>query len=494
MSSTNGRKVLAIGLDAAEPSLIRQLMKQGLMPGLVELANEGCWVRVQAPAYIGSGSVWPTFMTGTPPTVHGRYSEWIWRPATMGLERYHGRDLVPFWKKLDERGFPVGVLDVPFATPVGLEKGFEVAEWWAHDSVLGGTQSGPENIGALLKELPPHPLSLKRQDAVRPNDPVGLRQLAADSTEGVRRRGVLAQRLIDQTQPALVLVVFPETHHAGHQMWHTAASDHALYRNQGFTSEPLLNDVYREIDRQIAKLAANSPKDTTVLVFSLHGMKAAFGSPAFLPQLLCARGFSQITNWSSQSWSERRRSLLAGLKNRAPLSVRQFYYKFAPAAAIQQIARPTMLPIYNWRKTRAFSLPTDQYGWIRINLEGREAQGSVPLARYNETQDDLESMLRQLKDHNGELLVREVVRTVTNGAETLSHQIPDLVVHWNDAAFAPGLRIENTDFESRPVGIKTGQHSLDGFCVIKGRAKIDLGTSILAEDMGSLIGKLLVGL
>jgi predicted AlkP superfamily phosphohydrolase/phosphomutase len=491
MSSNDDLKVLAIGLDAAEPSLIQQLMKDGSMPGLATLASEGRWFRVAAPAHIGSGCVWPTFITGTPPTEHGRYSEWIWRPEEMSLERYHGRDLDPFWKRLDEKGIAVGVLDVPFATPVGLKSGFEVSEWWSHDSVLESTQSGPEKIDALLKDIPAHPLSLKRQGAVKPNDPPALRQLTKDSNEGVRRRGALVQHLIDHTLPALALIVFPETHHTGHQMWHTVASEHPLYRSQNlFSSEPLLREVYREIDFQITNLAAKAG-DAVVMVFSLHGMKAGLGSPVFLQQVLCMRGFSQISSWSSQSWSERRWSMLAGLKKRSPKLVKNLYYKLTPQLAIQQVARPTMLPVYDWQKTRAFSLPTDQYGWIRINLKGREAKGSVPPASYCETLDELEEMLTQLKNSEGELLVRDVVRTLANDVMALHHRIPDLVVHWSDAAFSSRLRIDNTPFESQPAGIKTGQHALDGFCVMRGGPN-DLGTSMQAQDMGRLITQMLM--
>ena len=490
MSSNNGLKVLAIGLDAAEPSLIQQMINEGSMPGLEELAANGRWLRVDAPAHIGSGSVWPTFITGTAATDHGRYSEWIWRPEKMSLERYHGRDLMPFWKKLDDKGIAVGVLDVPFATPIGLKSGFEVSEWWAHDSVLESMQSGPEKVASLIKEVPVHPLSLKRQASVRPNDADAMKQLVVDSNEGIRRRALLAQHLIDSTHPSFALIVFPETHHAGHQLWHTVAPDHPIYEEQDLSlSEPLMREVHREIDRQIAKLTSKVDGDTIVMVFSLHGMKAVFGAPVFLQQLLCYHGFSQIADWNSQTWPERRWSMLAGIKKRAPFFVRDLYYKLTPEKAIQQVARPTMLPVYDWQRTRAFSLPTDQYGWIRINLKGREASGSVMLSEYNETRDALEAMLQNLKDSDGQMLVRKVVRTALDEGEALQHKLPDLVVHWHDAAFAPRLRIANTNLEFQSAGIKTGQHALDGFCVMKGGPK-DLGASLRAQDMGDLITRM----
>ena len=102
MGPINGAKVLAIGIDAAESTLVRQLIEQNEMPALKSLLADGQWFRVQSPAHIGSGAVWPTFMTGTEATTHGVYSEWSWRPETMSLSRYNGRHLTPFWKVLAE--------------------------------------------------------------------------------------------------------------------------------------------------------------------------------------------------------------------------------------------------------------------------------------------------------------------------------------------------------------------------------------------------------
>ena len=129
MSRHNGGRVLAIGLDATEPALIRRLIGQDEMPALKSLLAEGRWMRVQSPAHIGSGTVWPTFMTGKEPSAHGVYGEWCWQPETMSLFRFDGRNLKPFWKTLSEKGISVGVLDPPFARFVGVTEGFEIIDW-----------------------------------------------------------------------------------------------------------------------------------------------------------------------------------------------------------------------------------------------------------------------------------------------------------------------------------------------------------------------------
>ena len=66
MKRNNRRRVLAIGLDAVEPVLIRRLIEQRQLPALNSLLQEGKWLLVDSPADIGSGCVWPTFATPIP--------------------------------------------------------------------------------------------------------------------------------------------------------------------------------------------------------------------------------------------------------------------------------------------------------------------------------------------------------------------------------------------------------------------------------------------
>src|SRR5215204_6009571 len=113
MASYKGPRVLAIGIDAAEASLARQLIEQGKLPALSSLLQQGCWLTVNSPAEIGSGTVWPTLMGGADPATHGIYSQWSWRPESMELMRFHGAPIAPFWKRLAEQNIDVGIFDVP---------------------------------------------------------------------------------------------------------------------------------------------------------------------------------------------------------------------------------------------------------------------------------------------------------------------------------------------------------------------------------------------
>ena len=489
MSTGRGSSVLAIGIDAAESTLVRQLIEQNEMPALKALLDGGQWFRVQSPAPIGSGTVWPTFITGVEPTTHGVYSEWSWQPGVMGLSRYHGRQLTPFWKRQAEQNIRIGTFDIPFAQPVGLSEGFEVSEWWAHDSTGAGLQVGPKQVASIVNSSPAHPLSANRFVNTTPNSQSDLKALSEACIEGARLRGTLARALIEQTSPQLSLIVFPEIHHAGHQMWHTVNPHHRLYAGRKLkVVEPALKDIYRAVDAQIAGLIDSRVSSEAILVFALHGMRPALGFPAFLGPLLCELGFSRIASLSSQSWRGRTLSLLAETKRRTPDNLKKLYYKLTPTTATHKLARPTMLPQYDWTNTRAFSLPTDQYGWIRVNLVGREAKGSVPLDEYDDTCAQLKKLLLSLVNDEGQPLVRDVVSTAENAKHALANPLPDLVVHWEDAAFAWPLKIRNSHVQVEPVARKsTGQHASEGFCIFRGPGNNFSSGVVEAKDLGRLI-------
>ena len=487
IGTKNNSSVLAIGIDAAESTLVRQMIEQNELPALGSLLEDGKWLEVRSPSLIGSGCVWPTFLTGEEPTAHGIYSEWKWLPETMCLRRYQGHRLTPFWKSFAQQGVSIGVLDVPFAPPVGITRGFEVCEWWAHDSTAAGLRMGPDDIRSLVLESPPHPLGSNRFFTVTPESTNNVQALAAACCEGARLRGSLAKRLISEKTPQLSLVVFPEVHHAGHQLWHTVARHHPIYagrENNSGAFEGLLKNVHRAIDEQIGKLITSA---NTVMVFALHGMRPAFGFPAFLGPLLCERGFSRLSTLGSQSWTSRVQSAFATIKRNAPVPLKKLYYQTMPPTVTYKLARPTMLPAYDWQNTRAFCLPTDQYGWIRVNLRGREAEGIVA-AEYDELCVELEQMLVTLRSENGEQLVQNVTRTSANSLDARDNPLPDLVVHWHDAAFASSLKIKGSKVPTTMVSKKTtGQHASAGFCIYRGKDPVGLDSVIAAKDLWRLI-------
>jgi predicted AlkP superfamily phosphohydrolase/phosphomutase len=487
--------MLAIGLDAAEPWLVRKLIEQGQMPALKSLLDQGKWMRMGSTAFIGSGSVWPTFITGEDPGVHGVYGEWLWHPETMDITRYRGNNLAPFWKQLADKGVSLGILDVPFMPLIGLDDGFEISEWGPHDVVEGKTQIGPHHVAGLIAKEYRHPIWLGTSVA-GPHDHPNLKKLGEACLTGIRLRGAIAKKLLVQTRPQLAMIGFTEIHRSAHYLWHTAEPEHPIYRNNGIAklgiTRPTIEEIYIEVDRQIGELVKLVGDKTPVMVFSLHGMRPAHGAPGFLTPLLCEMGFARLADWSDQSWCERSRSLMAKVKRYMPAGLKKLYYMIASPGTAHRLARPNMLPLYDWSHTQAFALPTDQHGWIRINLKGREAKGIVPLAHYEEICRELAERLRSLTTDDGRPLVKDVMRP-PHAEDALRQPLPDLIIHWEDAVFASPLRIRGSAVKTEAVGRKyVGQHSLEGFCILRGTFGVADQEVLQGKDLHKLMINLLV--
>ena len=83
--------------------------------------------------------------------------------------------------------------------------------------------------------------------------------------------------------------------------------------------------------------------------------------------------------------------MVAAARGLAPPLLKTLYHRLVPAPMVARIAGPPdAMPPYDWSRTTAFPLPTDQHGWIRINLSGRERLGIVPPEAYEQACAELE--------------------------------------------------------------------------------------------------------
>ena len=496
MKTRNDRNVLAIGLDAAQPALVQQFIDEGSMPSLARLREEGKWLRVVSSADVGGGSVWATMMTGDDPGVHGFYTGWPWNPQSMSVSRATPDGLVPFWKQLEDAGVRVGVLDVPYSPLAGLRDGFEIIGWGPR-GVEAKVVAGPARIEEFLaKEFPPHPYYKEYLDPANPGHTQMLERVAAASINGARLRGDLAEALISKSQTRFTMVVFHETHFGGHHLWHLWEPDHPLFQQDDFPKPgPLprgLREIYQEVDRQIGRLVDTADGDTAVIVFSLHGMQASGGVAAMLGPFLCEQGYAQLR--STKSWPQRGADAFALAKKLAPRPLKRLYYRMTPGNMTMVMARPNVLPAYDWARTRAFALPTEQHGWIRINLQGRESEGIVPPEDYELLCRELEQLVRGMTNEDGQPLAHAVIRSVANVEAAMNLRTPDLIVNWADAALFSPLKIQGSCVESRTIGQKfTGQHGLEGFGVVRGPWAIDGCDTVFAKDLPELFRNVLIG-
>jgi predicted AlkP superfamily phosphohydrolase/phosphomutase len=489
--------VLAIGIDAAEAQLLRRLAGEGRLPAISALASVSGWGTVQSSAAIGSGSVWPTFMTGHLPHVHGCFGEYGWDPARMTLVREAHGHLRPFWIDLAAAGHTVAVVDVPFAPVVGREHLIEVANWGAHDWWGDNLQVLPSSIGESLRDVlaRPHPLAAGPVDSSGPDDVAGLRSVAQACREGAALRGDLALRILDIASPDLLLVVFPELHRASHLLWHTIDPSHPAWA-EGIGPLPGdvtrgLEDIVVAIDREVGRLVSHGNGARAVLVFSLHGMQPARGIPSFLGDVLERWGYAVRTPWWRRSARRHAGDLARAAKRAMPQSIKSAYYRRASRSLTRRLSQSSMpFPAWDWAGTRAFSIPSDQHGWVRVNLAGREACGVVRRTEYRAVCAEIGDRLLGLASREGPL-VRDVLMTDA-AAGGPPAPLPDLVVHWSPLTWRRKVQVLDPPLSTTPLGLKfVSQHADDGFFVGSGLAPGGWPPTVSATDLGVRIGRML---
>jgi predicted AlkP superfamily phosphohydrolase/phosphomutase len=87
----------------------------------------------------------------------------------------------------------------------------------------------------------------------------------------------------------------------------------------------------------------------------------------------------------------------------------------------------------DWGRTRAFALPGDHSGYIRLNLRGRERDGIVEPSEADALMDEIADGLATFRDPDGSPAVATTHRIAQQlGPGARLDRLPDLVVEWSD--------------------------------------------------------------
>ena len=137
------QKLIIIGLDGMEPTLVEKFMSEGKLQNLSKIKNTGTYARLQTTTPAISPVAWSSFMTGSNPSKHnifdflsrdtktylpdlssarigkpkkylsfGKYTIPLSKPEIKGL-----RKSIPFWNILGKQGIFSTILRVPITFP-----------------------------------------------------------------------------------------------------------------------------------------------------------------------------------------------------------------------------------------------------------------------------------------------------------------------------------------------------------------------------------------
>lgn len=504
--------VIAIGLDAADPSLIEAWMSQGHLKHLCSLYEQGTYTRLSNFDYYRAETPWTTFLTGCSPQKTGYWAPVKLRQGTYDVEEigaYNFAEYPPFYALRDD--YRVAVFDLPHSKPSEEVNGLQVFAWGAH-SPLGHSQSRPaELLHELVKQYGEHPTLHK--DHASCLDVAALNRLQKGLEAGISLRSIICQDLLQREEWDLFLTIFSETHSAAHYLWHLSQPDHplhALLGSRASSGDPLL-EVFKAVDQAIGEILTKAPENAYVLVFSGHGMGSNvmdLPSMLFLPELLHRWNFpGRFGIAAGQLGTPPRRPMIGERAKRGSLGavwslkhdsnlLRGFLRQNTPTKLFDRLepffgtpqqpdlVSPQQLrkhsdPLYYqpaswykplWPHMRAFALPSFSEGYIRINLQGREPQGVVATSEYDAVCDELSQQLYLLKDgRTGKPMVKKIVRT-RQFATDCDPKLPDadLVVVWQEE-HATDVVDSSTLGRIGPVPyFRTGSHRSRGFLMAQG--------------------------
>lgn len=508
--------VIAIGLDAADPSLIETWMSQGHLKNLSRLRERGAYARLNNFEYYRAETPWTTFLTGCSPQKTG-----YWSPVKLyegtytvdAIDAYNFAEYPPFYALGDD--YRVAVFDMPQTVLSDQAKGLQVLAWGAHSAQTPRHSQPVSLFQELIDKHGDHPAFDK--DYADSRDLSALSRVQKSLETGISRRGAICRDLLQREPWDLFLTIFGETHSAGHLFWHLSQPDHPLHRPLGTrASSDALLDIFKAVDIAIGEILSKAPEQAHVLVFSAHGMGANvmdLPSMLFLPELLYRFNFPgkfglapgrldkrprgpilstrpllarKERGWSEEVWSLRHdpNALRGFLRGQAPFKLFKLLEPlFGPPlesdlVSYQELRERSDAFWYQpaswyqscWPRMKAFALPSFSEGYVRINLQGREPQGIVKDSEYDALCDELSQVIYRLKDgRTGKPMVKEVIRT-RQAATNRDPKLPDadLVVIWQES-YATDV-VDSPDLgRIGPVPyLRTGSHRARGFFIAQG--------------------------
>ena len=539
------RRVIAIGLDSGDPTLISRYIASGVMPRIGRLRERGLLAVFSNRAYyeggVGPQSItegcWVEFQTGIRSNRTGYWTSAVYDPAN-----YYASSN-PFSGSYDYRAFPpffalgadfrVAAFDVPISSLSDGVNGIQVLGWGGHYPFVTRTSSPNGLLEAICERYGINPL-LYRDSGVFWNRKY-LRWLESASIESIRTRTRICLDLMSREPWDLMLAVFGESHGASHDLWFAAHEDHPAHACWNNPHDPLA-EVFRAIDDAVGAIAERVPDDCYFVLFSPQGSGPNVVDVAaffLMPELLYrfnfpggvgfAAGDSNVPppppilsglhrTWHGEIW--RRRHTLGKFRRLInellpPWFVTEHGEDFRYPYFLDRVGAecgwmPSVWYRPSWPRMRSFSLPAFADGHVRINLRGRDPSGIVDPSEYEVECDRVTEFLLQVRNsRTGRQFIREIFRTRRSPSDDdKCRPDADLVAIFQD---------EPVDVVDSPqvgrVGpvpfYRTGGHSSHGFVIATGPGikpgntlsdleVVDLGPTIL-EMLGARVPEHLDG-
>jgi predicted AlkP superfamily phosphohydrolase/phosphomutase len=446
-----GPRVVVIGLDCATPQLLFHDLADEV-PNIRKLASNGMQADLASITPPITVPAWACAMTGTTPGQLGIYGFRNRKDTTYEGLSIATADAVrepAVWDVLGAAGKRSALIGVPpsFPPPTSFP-GWRVgcfltppsATSWAYPKEL------ETEIVAELGEGNDYIFDIP--DFRKAGFDVVLDQVFR-MTE---RRIAVARRMIREKPWDFFMYCEIALDRLHHVFWQFYDRRHPLYE-PGSRYETAFQEYYRFLDQQLGTLLELVPEDAVTIVMSDHGARPMMGGLCFNDWLI-QEGYLSLTETPD-----------------GPIPIRH--------ASI------------DWGRTVAWG-DGGYYGRCFLNVRGREPQGVVEPARYEEVRDELIAKLEAAPGPDGAPLGTKVLKP-QDVYPSVRGVAPDLIVYFGDLAWRSVGSVGNPSLytyenDTGPDGAnhdRTGVFAMAGLSgqpmgIVDERSLIDVGPSILS--------------
>jgi len=449
LSHSPKRKVLIIGLDCAEPSLVFSAYRDEL-PNLQSLISNGAWGEIESTTPPITVPAWTCALTSKDPGQLGIYgfrnrADHSYEKMTIANARSVHEPAV--WDYLGRTGKQSWLVSVPPSFPPMQVNGGVIGCFLSPSTQSKYTY--PESLREEIARVAPN--YMVDVPNFRTDDKQWLLGKIYEMTEDHFK--VIRHLLKEKPWDLLMAVeIGVDRLHHGFWKYHDAAHPKHEPGNPFVNS---IHDYYVWLDKQIGALLELIDDDTSVMVFSDHGAQKMDGGVV-------------INEW---------------LTNEGYLVLEEEPNGIVPLEKVK----------VNWWKTRAWG-SGGYYGRIFLNVAGREPQGAIPQGDYEKMRDELIARISAIPDDKGKPMATRVHKPQQIYRATKNIP-PDLIVIFGDlywrAVGSLGLNALHT-FEN-DTGPDDANHAQMGMFIycdprrnlggreLKGLQLYDIAPTVLTE-------------
>jgi predicted AlkP superfamily phosphohydrolase/phosphomutase len=426
-----------IQFDSVSVPLLERLLDEGRLPALAELRSRGRWHALEAPDADLAAGVYHSLYSGVETGDHGLYHTFQWRAEEQRV-RFMGSLPKPetIWERVTRAGGRSLIVDPYVSWPPRAMNGACISGWqFSNRIILQRWASPPGELRRLSRRFGRPPLV---EEALGAPTPRRLRRLARRLLAAPERAADAAAEALGRDRFDLLWVTFAPAHFAGHWLWDPAGR--------------LLPDVYAATDRAIGRVVAALPPGTDIIVMSPTGIGPNTSKSDLLPGMLQA-----VLDGPSGAGASRG-SALWRMRGALPTPVRSAFTRVMPGAVNRDLVARLYLRGTDWSRTRAFAVPGETHGLVRLNLRDREREGIVEPGKAYEVLEEIDAGLRTFRDAEGEPAVAATERPPARWPDgARAGELPDLLVRWSErpSSEVRALTSERFGTVHRP-GVGTG--------------------------------------